>query len=180
MATKKPLTNLARTTLPTGGWQEKLSSGRCGPASLKIVADYFGIPRTEDELARLCRTHPELGTTSRRIAAAARKLGFSVVIKDRAAYRDISFWLSNGIPVIVDWFSRGRRDYLDSDVADGHYSVVVGLTPTEIILDDPEIGTRRIMPRASFLRVWFDFRGRQIRKCSDIVLRQLIAAFPEN
>jgi len=34
-------------------FQEKLNMGYCGPASLKMVLDYYGIEKTEDELASL-------------------------------------------------------------------------------------------------------------------------------
>jgi predicted double-glycine peptidase len=34
-------------------FQETLHEGMCGPASLKIVLDYFGVNKTENELADL-------------------------------------------------------------------------------------------------------------------------------
>ena len=36
-------------------FQETLHKGMCGPASLKIALDYFGVVKTEKELAALVR-----------------------------------------------------------------------------------------------------------------------------
>jgi predicted double-glycine peptidase len=82
------------------------------------------------------------------------------------------------VPVIVNWFTRGRSDYGDEETPDGHYSVVVGLDGDHIYLQDPEIGSLRIIEREDFLRVWFDFKPAYITSWDDIILRQLIAIYP--
>jgi len=76
----------------------------------------------------------------------------------------------------VDWFSRGRNDYPDSEVADGHYSVAIGLNDKFIYLNDPEIGRIRKIKREDFMIVWFDFPGNVI-KPSKIILRRIIAIY---
>ena len=83
-------------------------------------------------------------------------------------------WLHKQVPVIVDWFTRGRGDYPDSEIADGHYSVVAGLDAEYILLMDPEIGGVRRLARNDFLRVWFDFEGEYI-KPDELIVRQVIA-----
>lgn len=80
------------------------------------------------------------------------------------------------VPVIVNWFTRGRADYESSEVADGHYSVVVGLDDTHIYIQDPEIGDMRKIERDDFLRVWFDFTGEYI-KSDELIIRQIIAIY---
>lgn len=80
------------------------------------------------------------------------------------------------MPVIVDWFTRGRQDYTDSEVADGHYSVVIGLDDEHIYLQDPEIGGERKIKRDDFMKVWFDFTGHQI-EANELIVRQLIAIY---
>lgn len=42
-------------------FQETLHSDMCGPASLKIVLDYYGINKTEKELAKIARWKKGLG-----------------------------------------------------------------------------------------------------------------------
>lgn len=81
--------------------------------------------------------------------------------------------------MIVDWFSRGRADYPEDEVADGHYSVVVGLDAGHIYLQDPEVGRVRKIARDDFMNVWFDFTGERIEKWEEMIVRQIIAIYPD-
>lgn len=108
------------------------------------------------------------------MAEVARKYGFDAEVKNESDFFEIKSWLEKKVPVIVDWFTPGRRDYPDSEMPDGHYSVVVGLDADKIYLQDPEIGGPRAVSRDDFLRVWFDFPGVSITKPEDMVLRQII------
>lgn len=163
--------------LPVQPFQETLHAGMCGPASLKMVLAYYGIERSEAELVTLCGTDPVRGTTAEEIARAAKSLGCTVEIHDQSSFEDIRAWLDRGVPVIVDWFTRGRSDYPDSEVPDGHLSVVVGLDADHIYLQDPEIGKLRQIRREDFMRVWFDFTGDHISSWDEMIVRQLIAIY---
>jgi len=155
-------------------FQETLNADMCGPASLKIVLDYYGVNKTEKELAQLTGWVSGLGIDDVGIVKVAKSLGLKVEIKNESSFADIERWLNKGVPVIVDWFTRGRRGYDDSVMADGHYSVVVGLDDEYIYLQDPEIGGERKIKKEDFMRVWFDFRGQYI-KPEELIIRQLIA-----
>ncbi len=157
-------------------FQETLHQSMCGPASLKMVFDYYGIDKTEQEIAKLCGTTEDLGTDDKGIKKAAESLGFKVEIKNNSTFEDIKYWLDKRVPVIVNWFTRGRADYDDSQVADGHYSVVVGLDNEYIYIQDPEIGRLRKIERADFMKVWFDFSGEYI-KSDELIIRQIIAIY---
>lgn len=157
-------------------FQETLHADMCGPASLKIVMDYYGVNKTEKELAELTKLVPGLGVNDKNIADAAKALGFKVEVKNESSFADIEGWLNKGVPVIVDWFTRGRQDYDDSEVADGHYSVVTGLDDEYIYLQDPEIGGERKIEREDFSKVWFDFTGYRL-KPEELIIRQLIAVY---
>ena len=124
------------------------NKARCGPASLKIVARYFGIDISESKLARICRTSTISGPTGANLVTAARRLGFATRIIDGADFRMITAWLRKGVPVIVDWMSTDHGQ--NSPVAIGHYSVVCGLTRDDIILEDPAIGRKRRLSRRVF------------------------------
>lgn len=163
--------------LPVKPFQETLNKGYCGPASLKMVLDFYGVKKSEKELARLCSTDPELGTNAEGLKKAAESFGLKVEIKDNASFEDIENYLSKKIPVIVDWFTRGRADYSDSEVADGHYSVVVGLDKENIYLQDSEIGNLRTIRREDFLKVWFDFTGEYLKSWEEMIIRQIIAVY---
>lgn len=159
-------------------FQETLHASMCGPASLKIVLDYYGVHKTEKELAELTGLVPGLGVDDAGIAKAAEALGFKVEIKNESSLSDIEEWLEKKAPVIVDWFTRGRSDYSDSEIADGHYSVVIGLDAEHIYLQDPEIGKIRELKREDFVKVWFDFSGEYMQP-NELIIRQLIAVYQD-
>ena len=162
--------------LPVKPFQETLNAGMCGPASLKIVLAYYGVEKTEQELFNMCGTKKDLGTDDKSLKKAAEQLGFKVKIKNKSTFKDIERWLDKKVPVIVNWFTRARTDYIDSDVADGHYSVVAGLDDDFIYLQDPETGSMRKLEREDFMTVWFDFTGKYI-KPDELVIRQIIAIY---
>lgn len=157
-------------------FQETLNASMCGPASIKIVLDYYGIEKSENELAKLCKVDKNLGVEDKIIKRVAEQLGFKVIIENDSNLKDIEKWLDKKVPVIVDWFTKGRLDYSESEVADGHYSVVAGLDDKYIYLQDPEIGRIRKLKRDDFMRVWFDFKGEYI-KPSELIIRQIIAIY---
>lgn len=158
-------------------FQETLHGSFCGPASLKIVLDYYGVIKSEEELANLTNKDDDIGISDQDIKRVAEELGFKVEIKEFSTYEDIKEWLKKGVPVIVDWFTRGRYDYGENEVADGHNSVVIGLDENFIYLQDPEIGGVRKLEREDFIRVWFDFKSDHIEKWGDMVIRQLVAIY---
>ena len=163
--------------LPITSFQETLHAGMCGPASLKMVLSYYGVEKTEKELAELCRTDPNLGTSAEGLKRAAEQLGFTVEVKNGSTFDDIQRWLDKKVPIIVNWFTRGRIDYDDSEVPDGHLSVVVGLDDTHIYLQDPETGGLRKIARDDFMKAWFDFTGEHITSWNEMIVRQLIAIY---
>lgn len=169
--------NFMQTLLPVQPFQETLNAGMCGPASLKMVLAYYGVDKSEAELSILCGTDPDLGTTDEGLKQAAESLGFAIEIHNNATFDDIQAWLDKKVPVIVNWFTRGRVDYPESDVPDGHLSVVVGLDDNSIYLQDPEIGKLRTIDRDDFMRVWFDFKPAFIVSWDDMIIRQLIAVY---
>lgn len=157
-------------------FQETLNASMCGPASLKIVLDYYGLEKSEKELAELCNVDSDLGVDDTAIKKVAEELGFNVEIKNESSFEDIEQWLKKDVPVIVDWFTRGRTDYTDEDVSDGHYSVVCGLDEDNIYLQDPETGGMRKLDKEDFMTVWFDFTGMFI-KPDELIIRQIIAIY---
>lgn len=157
-------------------FQGRNGVGWCGAASLKIVLDYYGIEKSEKKLAKLCKVDKDLGTDDKSIKRVAEKLGFKVIIKNNSNFKDIAKWLDKKVPVIADWFTKGRQEYSESEVADGHYSVVAGLDEKFIYLQDPEIGKIRKLKRDDFMTVWFDFKGKCI-KPKELIVRQIIAIY---
>jgi|SRR5680860_46251 len=165
-----------KKTLNVKPFQETLNAGMCGPASLKIVLMYYGIDASERDLANISGSTSDMGVDDAGLARAAKHFGFKVKIKNNSNFKDIEKWLDKGVPVIVDWFTRGRKDYSDSEVADGHYSVVSGLDDKYIYLQDPEIEKIRKIKKNDFMKVWFDFIGESINP-KELIIKQIIAIY---
>jgi len=157
-------------------FQETLHQSLCGPASLKIVLGFYDEQKTESELATLCDWNESYGVDDVNIKQAAEALGYQVEIINDSNFEEIEKWVEKKVPVIVNWFTRGRYDYPESDVADGHYSVVEGLDDDYIYLQDPEIGGIRKLKKEDFLRVWFDFSGENMSP-ENLIVRQIIAIY---
>jgi len=160
-------------------FQETLHGGYCGPASLKMVLGYWGINKSEEEVAVACNRDPNLGTDDMSLKKAAESYGLKVEIENNSSFDSIQRWLDRKVPIIVNWFTRGRSNYGEEEVPDGHYSVVVGIDDIYIYLQDPEIGGLRKLERDDFMRVWFDFKSAHINSWEDIIIRQIIAVYPK-
>ena len=143
-------------------------SGYCGPASLKMILNFYGLNKTEKELAKLTGASKSKGVGAEGILKAARKLGFKGFYKDFSSFDDIKKYVINKkIPVIVDWFSKDE----------GHYSVVVNIGKENIYMQDPELGFIRAMKLSRFKRVWFDFPGPFLKLKNDIKIRRMIVIY---
>lgn len=145
------------------------SRGFCGPTSLRSVFLYFGIKKSEKEIAKLASATIDKGTTAQGMLKAARQLGFKAWSKDNANFADIAKLLKHKIPVIVDWFHND----------DGHYSVVVELTKKHVTLMNPRFGTFDKIDCATFRRIWFDFPGDYIKSKNDVIIRRMIVIEPK-
>lgn len=156
--------------------QEKLNASHCGPASLKMVLDYFGTELSEDRLAEMTGCTVEDGVEADDIKRVAEELGFECDIHDDSTFEDLEYWLKKKVPVIVDWITPGVPGDDRSIMAGGHYSVVVGLNDTHILLLDPQIGGYRSVKRKDFWEVWYDHIGNSPEK-GKFFVRQLIAIF---
>lgn len=139
-------------------------SGFCGPAALKMVLDYYGIEKSEKELARLSGCTRTKGTRGENLLKASKKLGLKGFIKDFSEINDIRKYLKEKLPVIVDWFSTDE----------GHYSVVIGIDQKNVYLQDPELGHVRTMKIKTFKRVWFDFPNEFLKSKDELVIRRMI------
>lgn len=121
---------MTRALLPVAAFQETLDALACAPATLKMLLTYWNLPGSEKgdvELAAECGTDLALGTTNEQFMETAARYGLVCEAKANAEFADMEFWLDRNIPVVVDWFSPGRKDAHPAEMPDGHYSTVVGL-----------------------------------------------------
>ena len=139
-----------------------------------MLLTFYSLPgakKADTELAKECGTDPSLGTSNEQFIETARRFGLTCTVICPATFDDIARALADGKPVVVDWFTPGRKDAPEGDMPDGHYSIVVGLDDTHIYMQDPETGGPRTIPRAQFYRVWFDFRDDVITTWDRMVIR---------
>ena len=156
-------------------FKQKTGISFCGPACLKMVLSYFGIERSERDLAKISGCSPVHGLKAEGILKTAKKLGFMGFIKDFSTMKDLEYYVKKKkIPVIVDWFSPG----LAGESIDGHYSVVVNIDKENIYLQDPELGYSRALRIQVFKRLWFDFAGDYIASKDDMIIRRMIVLAP--
>jgi len=149
---------------------------QCGNTSLRMVCWYHGLRRrpTIREIAQLAHTTSD-GTDHAGLIRAARTLGATVFSKSGGKLSELRWFLEQGLPAIVGWWSmdagdlpfdprwtlaeRRRRDC-------GHFSVVAGMTDHTVRIVDPQWYQRENhhlavvgnvdVPRARFLATWYD------------------------
>jgi len=142
--------------------------GLCGPASLKMVFDYYGVQVSEDEIAKIAGATKEKGISKEGLVRAVKHFGFQVFSKEKSSLSDLKYFVKRKIPVIVDWFWEDE----------GHYSVVVNIDKKNIVLRDPSLKGLRKMSIEKFFRVWFDFPGKFIKNSKDLILRRILVITP--
>ena len=136
----------------------------CGPACLRMVFAYYGIPIRESAIAIFAKSSREEGTSGENMVKAACHFNFRARMVENTSLSKVSGYLRKNIPVIVNWWS--------SD--DGHYSVVVGLSKTHILLRDPERKALHRIKRHVFERCWFDFKAGGLASRARLILRRMI------
>jgi len=119
----------------------------CGPASLKMVFDFFGEHLSEKKIAKIAKTGRN-GTSHENIILTARREGFYCYVHENASINQIKHFIDLDLPVIVD--------YKEPDSDEGHYSVVIGYGKNGIIMNDPWNGRRFSIPNADFKKRWHD------------------------
>lgn len=143
---------------------------QCGNTSLRMVCGFHRVHATIRELATLAGTTSE-GTNHKDLVEAATKKGATVFVKDHGTLDELRFFLEQGLPIIIGWWSMDRGDKHFDPSWDlprrkahdcGHFSVVCGISDKAVYVADPQqsgrgdvVGTTH-KPRAKFLATWYD------------------------
>ncbi|MBS3079651.1 C39 family peptidase [Candidatus Pacearchaeota archaeon] len=142
----------------------KQTQGYCGPTSLKIVLDYFGINLSEKKIAELAKSSRKHGTTPENILKVLKNHGFkNAKIKTNSSIKELELEIKKA-PVIVNWF----YDFC------GHYSVAIGYTKKSLILAEPLEGKIKYLDKFDFLVSWFDYKGDVPKSSGDFIIRTMI------
>lgn len=89
---------------------------------------------TSDDQYNLIRQHFGDSTDLGAQLGALTRLGLSPTFKSNGTEKDIERLIDAGSPVAVGWLHKGP---VTSPSGGGHWSVVIGYTPTHFILHDP-------------------------------------------
>lgn len=150
----------------------KSSPAHCGPGVMKMFLGYYGIERTEKQLAKELKWNKVGGVRAKNIVKAAKKYGFKGFIKDNSSFDDIRYYvLKKKMPVIVEWFLEDEA----------HFGVVAGIDSKNIYLMDPYRKFKsfvRVLPlfgeSPSFQALWFGFEGAYMKSKKDLILRRMV------
>ena len=152
---------------------------RCGPATLKMILDFYGIDSSEDELCIKCNHTYELGCTNDDMENVLQSYGFKTISKNYSTIDELNNWIRKEIPVIIDWFSHPNEPN-DVYCSNGHSSIVVDIDDKFIYILDPEIGKIRKFLHDEFLRVWFDWETSDtIDETDNLNIRYMLVVIKE-
>ncbi len=119
----------------------------CGPTSLGMALDYYGVNRTTKDLAKSCSTTPD-GTSAGNLLAAAKRAGMNgSYMKEGMSIDSLKDILKSGKPVVVNVNTQGYW-------GGGHYMTAVGVSDGKVYLNDPWAGTTRSYTFAQFSAQW--------------------------
>jgi len=131
----------------------------CGPVALAIALSYYGIERTQFDIAPLVKGYEkDKNVSPEEMVAYLTRVGLRARARLNGDMTVLMALVSNGIPVIVgQWLKRPHDGVLV-----GHYRVVRGYDQGtgEIIVNDPYTG-----PEVRFSYALFDEYWRAFNRC---------------
>ncbi|MEK6918735.1 MAG: C39 family peptidase [Nanoarchaeota archaeon] len=101
----------------------------CGPASLKMILEFFGIKKPEIILAHQAHTKKKTGTTHEQMINLVRREGLYCYVHNQSNINTIKHFITAGLPVIIS--------FKNPEDKEGHYAVAIGYNKGIIILNDP-------------------------------------------
>lgn len=118
----------------------------CGPASIKMVLNYFGFSKSEKELAEIFNTDSKKGTRIKNFISGVRSLEFEYIIKTNSDFKDLRRFQRKGYVVVVCYFI--PEENLD------HYSVLKKVGIKNIYFFDPWFGKNHKYSKNYFKKIW--------------------------
>src|SRR3989338_8716869 len=105
----------------------------CGPTSIQMILNYFKVPYTFKEIAK--------------VSGYKKKFGLNVQEKANSTWADLRRFNKPDKVIVISWMMKG---YI------GHFSVVEKVNKDSIELADPDTGKITKMEKIIFLRLWMD------------------------
>lgn len=105
----------------------------CFSSSCAMVAMYYGKIKNDDDYNRIRNRFGDT-TTSQAQVAALKSLGLNANFCTDGTTQTLERLIDEGCPVPVGWLHHGTAG---SPTGGGHWSVLIGYTPTHWIMNDP-------------------------------------------
>ena len=105
----------------------------CFSSSCAMLAAYFGKVTSDDQYNKFRSKYGDSTDASAQIRALT-SLGLHPVFSQKGSVQDLEQEIDAGRPVAVGWLHKGTTT---APTGGGHWSVVIGYTPTHFILHDP-------------------------------------------
>ncbi len=123
-------------------------SEACGPACIKMIADYFELPISLNQIGKISEYKKRGGLSNKDLVETFRKLGLEVRTRKNAKWSDLKKYNTPHNVIVVSWMMSG---YI------GHFSLLEKATASHIYLADPAKGKITKLVKIIFLRLWLDY-----------------------
>jgi ABC-type bacteriocin/lantibiotic exporter with double-glycine peptidase domain len=118
----------------------------CGPATMQMILKYYGIERTEADLASELATNSDIGTLHEHMIEGVLRHGLHCYVNDQATVQELRYLLDFKVPVIIRFIEpKGNED---------HYGVVVGVNRFFVTIHDPWSGAYQRYSHKHFKERW--------------------------
>lgn len=145
----------------------------CAPASARAVLEFYGIKKTEEELAKLMETDKNKGTSPPNFISGLKTLGLRVQFIHKEPkekeFKQLQEFLKNRIPIIVSLnlnVYRKRINNIENPVSwqgedfTFHYVVVTGIDKSFVYIndnaDENEKKGKRKLAIKTFFEAWYN------------------------
>ena len=136
--------NMHKQIQPIKQWDEEA----CGPAVIKMAADYFKSDITREEVIKATKYKEREGLSNAELVQVLSELNLRPKEYSSATWEDLSTKNTDSTVIILSWMKEGYK---------GHFSILDHVTDTHIHLIDPDTGGVVIFEKIHFLRLWMDY-----------------------
>lgn len=147
------LSNLPSSKILTGFKHEYQQWNNCGPVTTKIILSYYGINKSQAELAKYFRggwardVYDDKHVPTTQISQYLEKFNLKSIIRVNGDIDKIKALIANDIPVVTYQLLHTNDDI-------GHYSVVKGYDSSSIYFSDSYDGPHIKRSYDQFNRLW--------------------------
>ncbi|MBU2616822.1 MAG: C39 family peptidase [Nanoarchaeota archaeon] len=118
----------------------------CGAASMRMALEFFGIKKSEKQIAKLLNTNKVRGTWHKDFPLVAERFCLSYVDLRNATIRDLKTYHKKGFVIILCYFFPEKKF--------DHYSVLKKINERYVYFWDPLFGKNHKYPIKHFKKIW--------------------------